>query len=76
MAKVWKDHPLFGQSVTYNGVAGCVVVDVKPGPMVADLSQKIGDFVLRGTIKLRLKYPGGAKVWTPPMEYKPTPEEK
>lgn len=73
MAKPWKDHPMYGKTVTFNGVEGCVVVDVKPGPMLAEIDFGATDFVLRGTIKLQLKYPGGSKVWTPPMEYNPEP---
>lgn len=76
MAKVWKDHPLFGKRLTFVDGAErfeADVIDVKAGPMMATIDYGATDFPLTGTIKLRIKPIDGrrAPFWTPPMEYKP-----
>ena len=66
----WKDHPCVGLTIGYsfNGESvDCKIVDVKSGPMFADLSSKVGDVRVSGSLKLRLKPPGGVEFWTGPI---------
>jgi len=72
----WPDHIAVGRTIIY-GDTPVTVVDVKAGPMMfnkSDLEKKDlekKDLTLIGTLKLRVKYPGGHEEWLPPMEGKP-----
>lgn len=69
----WPDHPLVGKEVQMLDGRTAVVVDVKCGPMYADMNSKVGQAKFTSTIRLRLKPAGGRELWSGPMTY--TPED-
>lgn len=66
--KHWPDHPAIGRHISVNGNQ-VEILDVKAGPMTADLSDKTAkDFTLRGTLKLRVLMADGNAVWLPALD--------
>jgi hypothetical protein len=64
----WPDHIAVGRTI-HDGETPVVIVDVKAGPMMFNTSDlATSDVTIRGTLKLRVKYPGGKEVWLPPTE--------
>lgn len=64
----WPDHPGIGRTVTLDKVQ-VTVVDVKSGPMLLDTSSlDQPEAKITGTLKLRVRYPGGHEVWTAPVD--------
>lgn len=66
----WPDHTGVGRTITVDGVQ-VSVVDVRPGKPFfytgeMDLSAEHGPQI-RGSLELRIKYPGGAEKWLPPV---------
>lgn len=72
MKRYWKDHPTVGLMINVkmaDGPVPCKIVDAKAGPMTFDpRDMERPDLVLRGTIKLRVKTPGGTEMWLPPVD--------
>lgn len=64
----WPDHPGIGRTITFNSAA-VKVVDVKLGPMLLDMSSMDQPSAnITGTLRIRVKYPGGHEAWTPPVD--------
>lgn len=65
----WPNHPGIGRDITIDGTP-VKIVDVKAGPMTGNPSAALNGepFVLAGTLKLRVKWPGGAETWLPPTD--------
>lgn len=67
----WPDHPAIGRTIM-DGEVPVKIVDVKAGPMMFDPSDLAKtDVTFIGTLKLRIKYPGGYEKWLPPTEAQP-----
>jgi hypothetical protein len=69
----WKDHPAVGLHIAYrvgDGQIECKIVDVKSGPMFADMNSKVGDVKVSGSLLLRLKplTRHEAEFWTKPID--------
>lgn len=66
--KNWPDHPGIGKKMKM-GDEDVTVVDVKCGPMLLDTSTMDQPHAtIHGTLKLKVRYEGGAEVWTAPID--------
>lgn len=65
----WKDHPLVGKTVSLKDGNDAKVMDVKRGPMYADMNSMVGDIKMIATLRLRLKISGRQEFWSAPVVY-------